>query len=229
MDNISITALMPMKENSERLPNKNIKLFNGKPLYQAVLSTLTKSKYIKEIIINTDIESILLSPEVHEKVKIIERPNNLRDDFVPFFDIIEYDMSLTSSNLFLQTHATNPILQTKTIDNAILEFYKNESCDSLLGVNKHNKRAYYSDKNPVNHDVHDKLLRTQDLEPIYIDSSCLYIFSRESFCKSENHRIGLNPHFFEMDEIESIDIDYEKDFLFAEMISKDMKTYFKKE
>ncbi len=223
MNDISITALMPMKANSERLPNKNIKLFNGKPLYQAVLSTLIKSKYIKEIIINTDIESILLLSEIHQKVKIVERPNNLRDDFVPFFDIIEYDMSQTNADLFLHTHSTNPILQTETIDNAALTFLKNKSYDSLLGVNRLNKRAYYSDKRPVNHDPHDKLLRTQDLEPIYVDNSCLYIFSRKSFQSSENHRIGHTPYFFEMDEIESIDIDYEKDFLFAEMIYKELQ------
>ena len=114
MGDVSITALLPMKAHSERLPDKNIKIFHGKPLYQVVLDSLIKSKYIKEIIINTDIESILSLTDINQKVKLIERPENLRGDYIPFFDIIEYDMSHTKTDIFLHTHSTNPILQTKT-------------------------------------------------------------------------------------------------------------------
>ena len=223
MHDISITALMPMKAHSERLPNKNIKIFHGKPLYQVVLDTLIKSRYIKEIIIDTDIESILSLTDINQKVKLIERPENLRGDYVPFFDIIEYDMSHTKTDIFLHTHSTNPILQTKTIDDAIRTFAKNKDYDSLLSVNKLNKRVYSSDKKPINHDPHDKLLRTQDLKPVYVDSSCIYIFSRESFQNAGNHRIGHSPYFFEVDEIESIDIDYEIDFFLAEKIYKELR------
>lgn len=223
MNDISVTALLPMKANSERLPNKNIKLFNGKPLYHAILSTLIKSKYIKEIIINTDIESILSLTEINQKVKLVERPENLRGDYVQFFDIIGYDMSQTKTDIFLHTHSTNPNLRTKTVDNAILAFVNNDSYDSLLGVNRLHKRAYSSDKIPINHDPHDKLLRTQDLEPIYVDNSCMYIFTRGSFRNAGNHRIGQNPYFFEVDEIESIDIDFEKDFYFAESVYKELQ------
>jgi len=223
MDDIFVTALMPMKKHSERLPNKNIKLFHGKPLYQVVLDSLIKSKHIKEIIINTDIESILSLTDINQKVTIVERPEALRDEFVPFFDIIEYDMNQTDANLFLHTHSTNPILRTKTIDNAILKFVKNKDYDSLLSVNRLNKRVYSSEKKPINHDPHDKLLRTQDLKPVYVDSSCFYIFSRESFRNAGNHRIGHTPYFFEVDEIESIDIDYEKEFILAETIYKELQ------
>ena len=223
MDEISVTALMPMKAHSERLPNKNIKIFHGKPLYQVVLDTLIKSRHIKEIIINTDIESILGLTDINQKVNINERPEELRGDFVPFMDIIEYDMNHTDASLFLQTHATNPLLKTSTIDESIETFSKSIESDSLFGVTRHDKRMYSGDKIPLNHDPHDKLLRTQDLEPIYSENSCIYIFSRESFRNAGNHRIGLTPYFFEMYEIESIDIDYEKEFLFAEIISKKLQ------
>ena len=38
-----------MKEHSERVPNKNIKDFCGKPLFYYILNTLSGSKYIDEI------------------------------------------------------------------------------------------------------------------------------------------------------------------------------------
>jgi CMP-N-acetylneuraminic acid synthetase len=41
-----VVALLPMKGTSERVPNKNLKIFNGKPLYHIVMNTLLKSKFI---------------------------------------------------------------------------------------------------------------------------------------------------------------------------------------
>ena len=218
MHDISITALMPMKAHSERLPNKNIKIFHGKPLYQAVLDTLIKSRYINEIIIDTDIESILGLTDINQKVKIVQRPENLRGDYVPFMDIIEYDMNQTDATLFLQTHVTNPILKTSTIDQAIITFNESVESDSLLSVIRHDKRIDSHDKQPLNHDPHERLVRTQDLESIYSENSCIYIFSRESFLASGNHRIGQKPYFFEMSVIESVDVDYENEFFLAEKI-----------
>jgi N-acylneuraminate cytidylyltransferase len=142
----------------------------------------------------------------------------LRGDFVPFMDLIEYDLTQSSATLFLQTHSTNPILKTSTIDNAIKIFSECAEFDSLLSVNRHDKRIYSYDKLPLNHDPHERLVRTQDLEPVFSENSCLYIFSRESFLTAGNHRIGKNPYFFEMNNFESLDIDYENEFLFAEKI-----------
>ena len=55
---MNIVVLLPMKGNSERVPNKNLKLFNGKPLFHAVIDELNKSKYINKVIINTDSDLI---------------------------------------------------------------------------------------------------------------------------------------------------------------------------
>ena len=46
-----IKALVPMKHDSERLKGKNFKKFAGKPLLHWILTSLSKSRYIDEIII----------------------------------------------------------------------------------------------------------------------------------------------------------------------------------
>ena len=51
---MKIVALLPMKGISERVPSKNLKSFNGKPLYHIVMNTLLKSKYINKVYVNTD-------------------------------------------------------------------------------------------------------------------------------------------------------------------------------
>jgi N-acylneuraminate cytidylyltransferase len=75
-------------------------------------------------------------------------------------------------------------------------------------------RIFWKDGEPINHDP-DNLIRTQDLDPIYEENSCLYLFSRDIFNKREN-RLGFNPKMMVMDPIESIDIDEEHDFQLAE-------------
>jgi N-acylneuraminate cytidylyltransferase len=52
--NPKLIALLPMKAHSERVPNKNMRDFCGKPLYHRVLKALLGSRYIKEVCINTD-------------------------------------------------------------------------------------------------------------------------------------------------------------------------------
>jgi CMP-N-acetylneuraminic acid synthetase len=65
----------------------------------------------------------------------------------------------------------------------------------------------------VNHDP-DNLVRTQDLEPWFEENSNLYIFTRESFTKT-NARIGKQAMMFESAKFESIDIDTPVDWDFA--------------
>jgi CMP-N-acetylneuraminic acid synthetase len=59
-----------------------------------------------------------------------------------------------------------------------------------------------------------KMEKTQDLPKIYEENSCFYTFTYESFVDS-GRRVGLNPHFQEVDFVESIDIDTEEDWDFC--------------
>lgn len=212
-------ALVPIKEHSERIINKNIRKFNGKPLYHWIIESLLASEYIKKIYINTDSKYIISeAPRMFERLEIIERPENIRGDFVSMNDIIAYDLSKINNEYFLQTHATNPLLETKTINRAIETFFALQANDSLFSVNKLNSRLYDADGKAINHSPHI-LARTQDLAPIYEENSNLYIFSKKSFAKKHN-RIGESPFLFEMNIIEAIDIDIEEEFRMAETFKR---------
>lgn len=216
-----VTALVPMKGHSERVPNKNLRSFCGKPLCHWIILNLQKSHYVKDIVVNTD------SPEIAEnirknfdKLKIIDRPDEIRGDLVSMNTIIAYDLSQLPGEHFLQTHSTNPLLNAVTIDAGIeLYFYNLGTHDSLFAVTRHNARFYWSDSTPINHDPQE-MLRTQDLPPIFEENSNLYIFSRESFRQSGNRRIGLRPYLFEINKLEATDIDEEEDFLLAELLCR---------
>lgn len=214
-----IIALLPMKGHSERVPNKNIRDFNGQPLFFKILESLEKSIYVKDIFIDTDSDAIEKLATKNFNVKIIRRPKELIGDYVSMNDIIKYDLTQIDFQHFIQTHSTNPLLTSNTIDNAI-DFYFNNvtNYDSLFSVTRVQTRLYDKNQKPINHNPNE-LIRTQDLPPIFEENSNMYIFSKSSF-KKKGRRIGEVPYMFEVNKYESIDIDNEDDFLVAESFYK---------
>lgn len=214
-----------MKGHSERVPNKNLKPFAGQPLYHAIIEVLSHSRFIRKIAVNTDSDAIAADVEKHfNNVQIIPRPEEIRGDFVSMNAIIAHDLSQLDGTHFLQTHSTNPLLTTRTLDAAIETYFqKLDQYDSLFSVTSFQSRFYREDGSPVNHDPR-KLLRTQDLPPLLEENSNFYIFSRDSFKKAGNRRIGLAPLLYPVNKLEAIDIDDPEDFRLAELLYKDMQT-----
>jgi CMP-N-acetylneuraminic acid synthetase len=217
--NRKVIALVPIKEHSQRVTSKNFRDFNGKPLYHHILETLQVTYAIDEIVINTDSSRIIAeAPQLFNKVRITKRPKELIGDFVSVNKLINYDLATTEGDIYIQTHATNPLLKAETIAKALKKFVEvEENYDSLFSVNHYQSRFYYQDGKPINHNP-EELIRTQDLEPVLEENSNIYIFTRESFAKKER-RIGENPFMFETPEVESIDIDNEFSFKLAEILS----------
>jgi N-acylneuraminate cytidylyltransferase len=215
-----IKVLLPMKSNSERVPNKNMRDFGGIPLYHVIIKSLLSSKYVETIIIDTDSKKIEDDAKriFGNKIIIINRPKEIQGDYVSMNNIIAYDLSVVKGEHFLQTHSTNPLLRTETINKAIEEYFSGlDKFDSLFSVTKVQTRFYDKNAKPINHNPNE-LLRTQDLEPMYEENSNLYIFSKESFKSVGEKRIGLKPQVFEVNKLESIDIDDIEDFKLAELL-----------
>ena len=132
--------------------------------------------------------------------------------------ILRDDIDSIDANIYLMTHATNPLLSNKTINQVIGKFVDNkDGHDSLFTVNKVQSRFYKKDLTPVNHDP-DNLVRTQDLEPWYEENSCLYLFTKDSFHKT-NARIGKSPMMYVIPKLEAVDIDEPDDWEKAEALA----------
>ena len=216
--NRRIVALVPIKEHSARITEKNFKEFCGKPLYQHILNTLERTYAVDEVLIDTDSHRVMHeAPALFRKVKVIERPEELRGDFVSMNKIIAHDTNIIDADIYLQTHATNPLLKAETIAKALKAFTEDEEHDSLFSVNAYHSRFFTADGEPVNHDPRN-LIRTQDLPPVFEENSCLYIFTKESF-NNTVRRIGRNPRMYETPKVESIDIDDLFAFRLAELLA----------
>jgi CMP-N-acetylneuraminic acid synthetase len=216
-----IAALVPMRHKSERVPGKNYRLLDGKPLYHHIIESLISCRYITEVCIDTDSPFILDDAPEHFPVRMIRRPEHLRSEFEPMNNILLYDVTQIEADYYLQTHSTNPLLKTETITRAIQRFLEPGEHDSLFGVTRLQTRLYDAQGKPVNHDP-SVLLRTQDLPPVYEENSTLYIFSR-AILEERRNRIGYNPVMFEVSREEAVDIDEELDFIMAEFLYKQRK------
>lgn len=216
---MKITALLPMKSHSERVPNKNMRLFAGHPLFHAVAKILQASNMIDCIIVNTDSPGIAQSAiENFPKVVIHDRPKEIQGDYVSMNTIIGHDLLYANGEHFLQTHSTNPLLTRDTIESAITYYFNNlKSHDSLFSVTRLQNRLYWADGCPINHNPKE-LIRTQDLPPVFEENSNIFLFSRTSFFASGGNRMGTRPLMFEMNKLEAVDIDEEDDFILAETL-----------
>ena len=215
-----LAALVPMRHHSARVPGKNLRPLAGKPLFQHILGTLQAVPEISEIVVDTD--SVPILEGIHQnfpKVRTLIRPEHLRADDVPMNEILMYDTSQVSSEFYLQTHSTNPLLKPATISQAVGSFFNNyPTRDSLFSVTRLLTRLYDKDGLAINHNPRE-LIQTQYLPPVFEENSCIYIFTRKNLVE-KRHRISDLAMMFEIDSEEAWDIDEELDFDICDFLLK---------
>ncbi|WP_322507736.1 acylneuraminate cytidylyltransferase family protein [Anaerolinea sp.] len=213
-----VVALVPMRHHSERVPGKNYRPLAGKPLYRHILDTLLAVPEISEVVIDTDSPVILEGlARDYPQVRAIERPVHLRDGGIPMNEILMHDTSLVPADLYLQTHSTNPLLRAETLSRAIQTLRGvYPAYDSLFGVTRLQVRLWDQLTRPINHNP-AILLRTQDLPPVYMENSCVYLFTRQTLEQRRN-RLGERPYMFEIPQEEAWDIDEESTFQMVEFL-----------
>ena len=213
-----IAALVPMRHHSQRVTGKNFRPLAGKPLFHHIIGSLLASPEIAQVAVDTDSQPIMDGIQQHfPSVRILERPEHLRDDTVSMNEILIYDTSQVEADYYLQTHSTNPLLRPSTISRAIQSLLANiPEYDSLFSVTRLQVRLWDQHGHAINHNP-AILLQTQDLPPIFEENSCIYIFSRDSLLNRLN-RLGERPFMFEMDAAEAWDIDEELDFAITEFL-----------
>jgi len=89
MEKRRVVALVPMRHHSQRVPGKNYRLLQGKPLYQHILDTLLRVAEVDQIVVDTDSPEILAGLAQHyPQVVRIERPEALRADSISMNEIL---------------------------------------------------------------------------------------------------------------------------------------------
>ena len=204
-------AFVPIKLNNERLPNKNILPLGGKPLCRHMLETLLKVNGLDEIYVFCSDESI--KQYLPDGVQFLRRDPSLDDFNTGHYDIVDSFISTIEADIYLNAHVTNPFVTAKTIENGLSKVKSGEydSAHTVLPLREH---LWYKNV-PFNFTLSYQP-RTQDIEPIYIDTN-LCIYRREVYTQNKS-RYSENSYFMVVDAYEAMDIDYMEDFKIAEAI-----------
>lgn len=216
-----IDIFIPLKGASQRVPGKNMRPFGGRPLFHTIVATLAETSRVGDVYIDTDSDVIADSASVFDHVTVIRRKEELLGHDVSVNWLIkDFLVDHPEIEHLGQTHCTNPLLSASTIDAAVDAYFANAVATSLFTVTRIQARLYDKDTKAINHNP-EELLPTQDLDPIYLENSNLYIFERNAFF-DEDARITSKAMMWEMDPYEAVDIDEEKDFRMAEALHRGM-------
>lgn len=211
---MKIVALVPMKLNSERVKNKNIREFdNGKPLCSYILETLKNVNNIDDIYVYCSDERI--KEFIPEGIIYLKRSSELDQSTTKINEVLKSFANDVEADYYVLTHATAPFITKETIEKGV-DIIKTSEYDSVFTVTKL-QDFLWKDNKPLNYSL-DAIPRTQDLEPLYEETSGLYIYSRELIL-NEDRRIGYNPYLLEVSKIEALDIDTEDDFFISNAVS----------
>lgn len=210
---MKVAAIVPMKLNNRRLPQKNTKCFtNGKPLCHYILSTLLTVEGIDEVYVycsNPDIQEF-----IPDGVKYLKRSETLDQDTTKMNEVLQAFAKDVPADIYVMTHTTAPFVSAKSIKKG-LEAVESGEYDSSFAAKKL-QDFLWKDGVPFNYQL-DCIPRTQDLPPMYEETSGFYIYRNEVMTYL-NRRIGNKPYIVEVGEIESVDIDEAEDFEIADAI-----------
>lgn len=206
-------AIVPMKLNNRRLPQKNTKSFkNGKPLCYYILSTLLKVEEIDEVYVycsNPDICDF-----IPEGVKYLKRSESLDQDTTKINEVLKCFAADVPADVYVMTHTTAPFVKAESIKRGLDAVVSGEYDSSFAA--KKLQDFLWKDGVPFNYAL-DNIPRTQDLSPLYEETSGFYIYEK-TVMSELGRRIGNKPYIVEVGEIESVDIDEAEDFMIADAI-----------
>lgn len=218
-----VAAVVPMRHSSERIPGKNYRELAGVPLFHYVIRALLESDGVDHVVIDTDSDAIEASArEYFPSVEVVRRPDSLRAGSTSMNAVLAHTVRHVKADTVLQTHSTNPFMRPSTFARAINQFDERSHLgQTLIGITRIQARAWDKNWRPLNHSG-AILARTQDLPPILIENSCVFVFDREEFLRTGS-RVSKQPIPFEVSALEAIDIDYPDEWDLAEIVARGLK------
>ncbi|HHB91797.1 MAG TPA: acylneuraminate cytidylyltransferase family protein, partial [Thioploca sp.] len=222
---MKILALITARGGSKRLPGKNIRLLGDKPLLAWSIQVVHGVPEICDVLVSTDDENIKSIAEKYNGYVPWLRPNELATDIASSVDVAIhaidwYEKNKGEIDAVLLLQPTSPFRTRETIIKGIELFSKSQH-HTILGVSPthaHPKWTFKIDSGKLTPYLkeHGLNIRSQDLEPAYVVNGSFYLIACEDLRKEKSF-IGKNtiPLIIDSD-IESLDIDTESDWQYAE-------------
>ena len=225
MNKNNITALVPVKGNSDRVKKKNLRSFGNSNLYEIKLKQLKKTKKFNKIIISSEDENILKIAK-KEGFDIHFRDKYYSTSAVSMSKVYSYIASEIKGEDIAWINVTNPLVEHEIYDKAVETYYKINSKYNCLLSSVRCYQNFFFKKKPINFKP-SPWPRSQDLVPLVSLSFSINILRRQDMIKWGSC-VGSKPYFFFMNPIISLDIDDQNSFKLSELIFMNQKLNIKK-
>jgi N-acylneuraminate cytidylyltransferase/CMP-N,N'-diacetyllegionaminic acid synthase len=222
-----VLTVVPARSGSKGLPGKNIKILIDKPLLEWSIEQGLESKYVDEVIVSTDSEEIACIAEKYGARIPFLRPAHLAKDDTSTADVLLHLISALEKSgeyydYILLLEPTSPLRETSDIDNAFGKLLANPKAKSIVGLSQvesqhptfcvtRTKDGFIRSQNGF------KVLRRQEIEPLYFYEGSLYISEISVYKQLKNfyHNETLG---YIMPKWKSFEIDDYVDFQICETL-----------
>lgn len=213
----SITAIIPVREGSQRLKNKNIQPFgkNVENLLTHKIEQLKQVKEISKIVVSSD-SDVMLGMALSRGVEAHKRAPEYCDEKTKSFgEVVAHCAQSVEGDHILWATCTCPLVSPETYSKSIYCYFYGleEGRDSLISFEAV-KRYMWDENGPVNYEFGLNHVPSQQLPDIFFPTFGITIAPREKMIEW-NYFHGANPYKFIISKKESIDIDDELDMICA--------------
>ena len=210
-----VSALIAVRSGSVRVKNKNIRAFNESTLLELKIKQLQSVKEINDVVVNSNSDE-MLSIAKNLGARTVKRDDYYASNTISMSSVFEDMAKNMDCENILYANCTNPLVSTNSYSDAIRIFLNNTSAyDSLVSCHDI-KEFLYLDGKALNYDPMNQP-RSQDLPNVVALNFAISIISKSDMIKNRNI-IGMNPYFYKLNEVESLDIDTPLDFFIAEKL-----------
>lgn len=207
-------AFLPAKGSSQRVPNKNTMLLDGEPLFLRSLKKLTACPSVDEVWLDTESHDIAnLASDL--RCKVLRRDTSLASNKTDGHALFLNEVAHTDADICVQLLCTSPFMRAETIEKAIDVLKTDSRYDSVVAIRK--EKQYRWDGNQPRYDI-NHIPNSVDLEDSVIESMGLYAVRRDAALATKR-RIGNAPFLLEIDPLESLDVNWPKDFEMANLVA----------
>lgn len=209
----NITAVIPVRKGSQRVPSKNIRSFSGSSLLEIKIKKLKSlGDSIDGIVVSSDCDMMLgiakeLGVRTHRRDLYYASSKVNNSQF--FRNLAE---SIDADNL-MYSPVTCPIISKKTYLECIETF---ESLKAPVATVHEIKHHMWHLGKPLNYSIENSP-NSQDLPDIVYLTYGVCILPREAMIKYSNV-VTPDLNFVKVNAIEAVDIDTELDFEIAEYL-----------
>ncbi len=210
-------ALVPVREGSERVKNKNFRNFyKNKSLFDIKISQLKKSKFFDKIYVSSDSNKVKKLCKTFGVDFVKRDPKMCTGHKNTWPIILSHILTTIPGNPYIVWALTTSPLFDR-FDEAISKFNSLKKNDSLVGVLP--KKNFYINKygKGINFNPGPWHPYSQELEVYYEVTGSVYIATKQNMLKW-SYWFGVKPVLFEIKNDEAIDVDTQKDFDLAKKI-----------